>query len=209
MLKINFLGDSITEGALATKEENTFVFLAGKYLNADSRNYGISVTRIAIQQKPSLDPRADLYFASRVKNMKADADYVFVFGGTNDYGHGDAPFGKIGDKTPNTFCGAVDDLVNELLKYYKKKQIVFIPPLYRLNEDSPYGDGSKTLPGKTLEEYRQALMTIVNSYGIKIKDIKDEIGKAENNPYIADGLHPNDLGHQKIAELLSEYIKSL
>ena len=209
MLKINFLGDSITEGALASKEENTYVSLVGTLQHAETRNYGISATRIAIQHKPSSDPRADIYFASRVKNMKTDADYVFVMGGTNDYGHGDAPFGEIGDKTPDTFCGAVDDLINELLKYYKKEQIVFIPPLYRLNEDSPLGDGSKEVPGKTLEEYRQALVTIVQKYGIKVKDIKDDMGKAENNPLFGDGLHPSDLGHRKIAELLSEYIKTL
>ena len=56
--------------------------------------------------------------------MNHDADYVIVFGGTNDFGHGDAPFGEIGDKTPDTFCGAVDDLVNVLLRYYKKEQII-------------------------------------------------------------------------------------
>lgn len=209
MLKINVLGDSITEGALASKEENTFVCLLKDILNADVRNYGIGGSRIAKQQVPSVEPRYDLYFGSRVKDMKNDADYVIVFGGTNDYGHGDAPFGKFGDKTPDTFYGAVDYLINELLKYYKKDQIIFIPPIYRVNEESPYGDGFKKDALKTLQEYRLAMEEVINKYDIKILDIKDEIGKAENNPLIADGLHPNDLGHKKIAELISKYIKTL
>ena len=37
-------------------------------------------------------------------------------------------------------------------------------------------------------------------------DIKDKFGKAENNPLLADGLHPNDEGHRLIATLLADYI---
>lgn len=207
MLKINFLGDSITEGAMASKEENTYVYLVGKMTNSLTRNYGISGSRFAKQIIPSVEPRFDMFFASRVYNMDHLADYVFIFGGTNDYGHGDAPFGEFGDTTPDTFYGSIDYLVNELLKYFKKEQIVFIPPLYRLNENSRRGDGSKPDGSKTLQEYRDAMMEVLNKYDIKVLDLKDKMGKAENNPLLADGLHPNDEGHRYLAELISEYIK--
>ena len=209
MLKINFIGDSITEGALATKTENNFVSLLAKMSNSVVRNYGISATRIAKNIKPSFDPSFDQYFASRVDNMNHEADLVFVFGGTNDYGHGDAPLGKLGDKEPTTFYGAMDDLINKLLEYHKKEQIIFMLPIYRVNEDNPYGDGSKKVPGESLSRYREAMVEVLNIYQIKILDIKDEIGRAENNPLIADGLHPNDAGHYKIASLLNEYIRGL
>lgn len=39
-------------------------------------------------------------------------------------------------------------------------------------------------------------------------DLKDKMGVAKDNPYIADGLHPNDLGHRYLAELISEYIQN-
>ena len=206
---INVLGDSITEGVSASKEENTFVYLLGQMLHAETRNYGISGSRIAMQTKPSGEPSFDRYFASRVDQMKNDADFVLVFGGTNDYGHGDAPFGNIGDKTPNTFCGAVDDLINKLLHFYRKDQLIFLEPLYRFNENNVYGDGSKSVPSKTLEEYRYAIRTIAKNYGITVLDFKDKIGRAENNPLIADGLHPNDKGHHRLAELLADYFKAL
>ena len=207
MLKINFLGDSITEGAAASKVENTYVYLVGKMTNSLTRNYGIGGSRFAKQIKPSEEPRYDMYFASRVKDMDHSADLVFVFGGTNDYGHGDAPFGKMGDKTVDTFYGSIDYLVNELLKYYKKEQIIFIPPLYRLNEEDTRGEGGKPLGSKTLQEYRDAMIEVLKHYDIKVLDLKDKIGKPENNPLIADGLHPNDAGHHLLAELISEYIK--
>ena len=209
MLKINFLGDSITENCFASSVEKGFVYLVGQMTNSIVRNYGIGGTRIARQHQPSDEPRWDLDFPSRVDEMDHDADYVFVFGGTNDYGHGDAEFGQLGDKTVFTFYGAVDYLINKLLEHYKKEQIIFIIPLYRANEDSPYGDGRKKKPGHLLSEYRQAIYEVVGSYGIKILDIKDQMGKAEGNPLLCDGLHPNDAGHQKLAELISEYIKTL
>lgn len=207
MLKINFLGDSITEGAIASSQENTFVRLVGTMLNCKVNNYGISGSRIAKQKIPSIEPRYDLYFASRVAAMDADADFVFVFGGTNDYGHGDALMGKIDDKTPDTFYGAMNNLIDELEKKYEKNSIFFILPLYRINESNPYGEGTKTQPGCTLAEYRKAMTEVLEKRHIEVFDIKDIIGKAENNPLIYDGLHPNDEGHKKIAELVVNFIK--
>lgn len=207
-MKINFLGDSITEGWGASSPEKGFVTLVGNSLKCEVRNYGIGGTRLAIKEEPSLEPRFDLYYGERVKDMDKDADLVFVFGGTNDYGHGDAPFGEFGDKDPHTFYGAVDYLINQLLLYYKKEQIIFILPLYRLNEDNPYGDGSKLYPDKTLQEYREAIIRVLLKYSINILDIKDDIGKAEGNPLLADGLHPNDDGYRKIAALIVQYINN-
>ncbi len=208
MLKINFLGDSITEGSVASAYEKTYVYLVGKLRHCISRNYGIGGTRFAKQRKRSINPKYDRYFASRVDKMENDADFVFVFGGTNDYGHGDAPFGQIGDNTPDTFCGAIEDLIQKLLQYYKTEQIVFILPLYRENEDSPWGDGSRKTPCSPLSIYRETIARIVSTHGIRVCDIKDEIGKAEGNPLIADGLHPNDEGHEKIARLILSYIEA-
>ena len=207
MLKINFLGDSITEGIAASEPCKCYVELIAKLLDCEVRNYGISGTRIARQQKPSSNPLFDKYFASRASQMKNDADLVFIFGGTNDYGHGDAPLGKIDDKTPDTFCGALNNLVDELLKFYKKEQIKFVLPLYRVNEDDPNGEPGGTLCRGSLSVFREAMSEVLKQRNIAVFDIKDEIGRAENNPLLADGLHPNDLGHKKIAELIADFIK--
>ena len=211
MLKINFLGDSITCGEKATSPEKGFVNLVGKMLPAEVRNYGISGTRFARQRTPSEKSYYDLYFSSRVKDMNHDADLVFVFGGTNDYGHGDAPIGKMGDKTVDTFYGAVDELINELLKYYKKEQIIFIVPLYRYDELNPYGSRgtAKKVPGPTLPQYRSYMLEVLNKYEMNILDIKDQFGKAEGSDLFEDFVHPNDKGHQKLAELVVRFIKEI
>ena len=203
---INFLGDSITEGYSATSKDNCYVSLAGKILNCKVNNYGICGTRIARQSIPSFEPSFDLDYCSRAKDLDPNADFTIVFGGTNDYGHGDAPIGKLGDKTPFTFYGAVQCLIDELLKRFKKEQIIFLSPLYRFNENDPLGDGSRIKPTIPLQGYRDVLKEVVEKNDIKYFDVKDQFGKPEDTDLFSDGLHPNDKGHQKLAEILANYI---
>ena len=106
-LAINFLGDSITEGCGTSGPDKAFAHLLEEACQLSaSRNYGIGGTRIARQQTPSADPKIDRDFCLRASEMDENADVVVVFGGTNDFGHGDAPFGTLHDRTPVTFCGA-------------------------------------------------------------------------------------------------------
>lgn len=41
----------------------------------------------------------------RADEMDDDADIVIVFGGTNDYGHGDAPMENFESRTSKLFMG--------------------------------------------------------------------------------------------------------
>ena len=111
---INVLGDSITQGVGTTAPEHIYHAVMGRIVGAaEVRNFGVSGTRLARQYG------ADNYpwpFTERFKTMPDDADLVVVFGGTNDYGHGDAPFGAWGDTTPDTFVGACHYLFSELVK---------------------------------------------------------------------------------------------
>lgn len=206
---IEFLGDSITEGALASSEDKCLVSLVGQMLHAEVHNHGISGSRIARQRTPSAQPRFDLYFRPRVSGLDPNADFVFVFGGTNDYGHGDAPIGEPGDRTDDTFYGAFTLLVEELLKKYPKEKICFISILHRRNEDDPKGDGSVEKPTpRPLKDYVAIEEEIIRKNGLNYLDIRDKFGLVEGNPLFGDGLHPTDLGHQKLAEFVVSYIRS-
>ncbi len=66
-LTVNFLGDSITEGAgVSNIPENRYDNRLKKaYGLKATNNYGIGGTRIAHQEKPSEKPRYDLCFCGR------------------------------------------------------------------------------------------------------------------------------------------------
>lgn len=209
-LKVNFLGDSITEGHGTSDVSKTFHQLMGKNCGlAAARNYGISATRIARQQKPSEYPSADLDYCLRVSEMDADADLVLVFGGTNDYGHGDAPFGNFDDRTPNTFCGACHTLMRSLIERYPCSRIVIMTPLHRENEDNPSpGNG---LP---LRDYVMMIKRVAEFYSLPVIDLWGESGIQPcvgviKEKYCPDGLHPNDAGHEKLAKFITDQLRAL
>ena len=201
--KINFLGDSITEGAGASIYENCYVeVLKREFSLAEARNYGIGGTRLAKQRIPSAEPKFDRDFPSRVCEMDGDADLVVVFGGTNDHGHGDAPFGQDSDRTPDTFIGACHYLYASLKEKFSCP-IVVLTPLHRAEEDRA--------DGITLEDYVNQIRKIAPQYGLPVLDLYEN--SAINRDTLAaltgDGLHPNDEGHAILAREIGEYLLKL
>ena len=213
-MKINFLGDSITYGAGASKPEQNYVNQVGAMLHAEVRNYGVGGTRFARQSKLSESAIYDYDFQMRMglmATMDGDADFVFVFGGTNDYGHGDAEIGEKSDDNPYTFYGALNNVISFLIKKYGKEKICFLLPMPRYRQESPFGDKKQKL-GLPLAEYVQIIKERLTFYGIEWIDLfKGFMPVPQTNlgdEYTVDGLHPNDLGHQMIAERICDYLKS-
>ncbi len=210
-LTINFLGDSITEGACATAPELCYVERVGAKLGCEVNNCGVSGTRIAPQHQPSECTQFDKDFLQRAVQMP-DADLVFVFGGTNDYGHGDANFGTLTDTDADTFCGAFRTLVNYLINRYGKANICYILPLHRFNEDNPLGEGHRTNPTVSLKEYINAERTILQQLGVAFLDFENVLPHPQTNAptdFYQDGLHPTNKGHEFIAEQICEYVCSI
>lgn len=213
-IKMAVLGDSITEGVGVANLDNM-------YYNRIARECGIrelyvdgiSGSRIARQSVPSEKARHDIDFISRVDKIDADCDLVVVFGGTNDFGHGDAPIGTPDDNTPYTFWGACNTICEMLINRFPKAQIVFMGPLHRSVEDNPCGS-QKPAPVGTLYEYVEILKTVTRKYSIPFLDLLSVAGITPRVPvlkemYMPDGLHPNDAGHEKIAAKLKGFLQTL
>ena len=211
--KIAFLGDSITEGCAASSLENSFWGLVARDTGAISYGYGIGGTRIAPQRVPS-DPRADQDFISRVDGMIPDADVVVVFGGTNDFGHGDAPFGTRGDQTSETFCGALHVLFTKLYERYPAAQLVVMTPTHRLSETDSVMNEFGVRRSGNLRAYLQAIRDAAEDFAVPVLDLFRVSGIQPSVPalreaYMPDGLHPNDAGHAKIADKLIGFLQTL
>lgn len=209
-LKINFLGDSITQGVGTSAPEHMFWKVVEAKTGAICRGYGLSGTRIARQYNPTTyNPSFDLDFCMRAKEMDKDADLIVVFGGTNDFGHGDAPFGKFEDRTKDTFYGAVHELCTTLINLYPESEIVFITPLHRSDENMRMSTYKPLL-----KEYIDAMREILEYYSIPVLDLYSS-GKIQpsveilKNLYMPDGLHPSDKGNEIIANRLINFIKTL
>ena len=217
---VNFLGDSITEGkCMEDKLHLCYHQLVKENLGLKQANvYGIGGSRLAHQRRASANPRFDLCFAGRANTMDVNADMVVVYGGVNDWIHGDAPFGEIGDTTPDTFCGAVYFLMRFLCTTYKKKPIVFMTPARcYFRGISCYGVSTheyKQADAKPLLDYVNVIKETAKRFPVSVLDLYDGLGVDPNDEndyktYTADGLHFNEFGHAKIAEKLGEFLLNL
>lgn len=212
---INFLGDSITQGVGASSIENRFTdVLEREFGLKKANNYGISGSRIARQQVIT-DAPSDRDYCMRVSEMDENADAVVVFGGTNDFGHGQAPVGTPADRTPGTFYGACHYMMNELMNRFCGKPVLILTPLHRTDEDNPRGSGSyKPEAAAPLREYRRILMEVAEIYALPVLDLYAVSGIQPDNKtcmerLLPDGLHPSNEGHRLLAMKIGNYLKLL
>ena len=218
---IDFLGDSITEGyGVSDKENNRYDNILKRECELkEAYNYGIGGTRLAHQTKPSEKPRYDLCFCGRAYNLEPSADLIVVYGGVNDYLHGDAPVGKMGDKTPATFCGAVWWLMNFLKSTYKNKPIVFMTPARYCGKGVksdlvPHPHEGKLPDAQPLLFYVETIKETAKQFDIPVLDLYHNLGIDPHNPedcknLTIDGLHFNDEGHKIIASKLKAFLEAL
>ncbi len=218
---IDFLGDSITEGVgVSDRENNRYDHVLQRECNLKAvYNYGIGGTRLAHQSVPSEKARFDLCFCGRAYDLNPEADIVIVYGGVNDYLHGDAPFGKMGDRTPATFCGAVWFLMNFLKETYQRQTIVFMTPAHccpggHATDQLPSTDPHKRSDARAVVEYVDVILQTAKQFAIPVLDLYRTLGIDPNREedrlkYTADGLHFNDDGHRILAHCLKNFLEML
>ncbi|MBQ9859416.1 MAG: SGNH/GDSL hydrolase family protein [Clostridia bacterium] len=213
--KVLFLGDSITEGVGASCPENAYWQVFGRNTGAIVKGYGISGTRIAPQRTPEREGAESFaqYFGSRVESMDPEADVIVVFGGTNDFGHGDAPLGSMADREETSFYGSLHCLYRKLLAKYPTAEIVVMTPLHRGGEEAPINNfGLRNVTN--LHGYVQAIREVAEFYAIPVLDLYRMSGMTPEitelrDTYMPDWLHPSDAGAARIASRLEGFLKTL
>ena len=185
------LGDSITYGEKVSSQEKVYFSLLGTMLGAGKlNNYGLSGSAVAGNHP--------LRFVDRFRAMDPDADLIFVFGGTNDFGF-HTPLGAMGDTTVDTFYGGLNLMMCEMMQRYPKSQIVFLTPLRRLR------DTRKNRAGNVLAEYAQAIKEMGAFYDIPVIDLysaPEVCFLTDRYRYMKDGIHPNDAAQSILADYL-------
>ncbi len=205
---ITVLGDSITQGAGTSAPEHIYENVLGRMVGASRvDNFGVGGTRLATQIGPN-DAYPDT-FTMRYLRMPLDSDLVLVFGGTNDFGHGNAPFGEMTDRTPDTYCGACHYLFRGLIERYPTARIVIMTPLQRADQHIPSANS-----GRPLIDYVDTIIRIAAEYSLPVIDLYRTAGICPVIPchkelFMPDGLHPNDAGAYRVAERIAGFLAAL
>ncbi len=211
---INFLGDSITQGIGASDESKGYVaVLAKKYGLKKANNYGITGTRIARRSVLRPNEKEDRRFSTRVESMDAHADIIVVFGGTNDYGHGDAPLGTFYDRTEDTFYGTCHHLFLQLMGKYPGTPIIVLTPMQRNDENDITYKGPQNQPTRLID-YVNVVREVAEYYSLPVCDLWANLGicpvvESNRQAFCPDGCHPNDAGHALLAERIGNFLLAL
>jgi lysophospholipase L1-like esterase len=216
---IAVLGDSVAAGyGLAEPSEQCFISLVKNKLGmANAFNYGMPSTKVA-----TVTP-GDNSFTQRYAAMDNSADIILISNpGYNDYGNSlslngliAAPFGTMADRTDISFYGALHVLFSGLMAKYVGKTIVVCTALHRIAVFFAPGDDSVVNPetGKNLKQYVEAVREVAEYYGLPVLDFYKGLNNINPNiaalrtAYMPDGLHPNEEGHQIIANAICSYLE--
>ena len=182
--KWNAIGDSFT--ATPSRYINQTLHKTG--LGAVN-NYGISGCTMANVNASSV--------VNRYEDFAADADITTILIGTNDYGNSIA-IGTIDSTDDTEFYGAYKEVIEALLTANPAQRLILITPAFREMEIT-------NDKGHKLFDYADAIIALGKRYSLPVVDLFYESGinTLTLSTYLEDGLHPNPVGANRIADMLS------
>ena len=199
------VGDSITAGSGTTQ---IYYNILKDMLNFSSVT-GMGVAGSCVSTKSNYGT-SNSPLINRYTNIP-DKDLITIFMGTNDYGH-NTPMGTIADTTDVSFYGALNVIIPGILTAHPNSRLVWITPTHRDGFGSGFThDWVANGAGKTLEDYVNAIKDVCARYSVPVIDLFSISGlnpviAGIKSTYMPDGLHPNALGHQKIAVYMAKYL---
>lgn len=230
-----FLGDSITAGGQGSGDEQVTVQKVYHKIFANltgciNISLGAAGTCIANNTLNDLGPSR---FVTRATQQNlSGADYIVVWGGTNDFSYDCKPIGdlfveetitpdtyvgskrKIAVTDTDTFAGALHDLITTIRSHNATAPVVFLTPLNRIRYNTGRPASNETNQwGNWMDDFRDAIKKICAFYSIPVFDIGlcgelDAQNSTIRSTYFADGIHPNASGHKIIGTLLYHWFKA-
>lgn len=152
-------------------------------------------------------------------NTITTADLITVFGGTNDYGTGKQS-GTIDSTDTTTIYGALHHICQRMINYHPNAKYALFTPLRRSNNWASStgvikdGRGISGASGLTLENIADIVLEVGEYYSIPVLDLLRKSGiepsfTTHKDLYMPDGLHPNSTGHERISNVVAEFLRTL
>jgi lysophospholipase L1-like esterase len=163
-------------------------------------------------------------FLAQAGNIASDSDYITLMGSINDVDR--LPFGTIYDVGDTTWCGRVNKTIQYILTNHWNKKIGIITPIPSFENYALVEKPSVDTDLCNLYKIANGLKEIAQLYSLPVLDLYSgsnlkpwiqghndmyfkQDGNGSDPVAIADGIHPNSLGQEVIANSIEEFLLSL
>ena len=135
------------------------------------------------------------------------SDYAFIFAvGTNDTVHRS---GEEHISDSDRYFIQLGQLIELAAKYSSKIAFVNLLPVNeKLTNPLPSSSTGKCFTNDRIEEFNQKLELFCNEKNVNLIDVRSEYLGRDYNDLFADGLHPNDDGHEIIYNIVKTVLDS-
>lgn len=160
-------------------------------------------------------PNSMMEVLRRTQGQRAPADLILIWHGTNDWYWG-TPLGTPGDRTEDTFWGAVTSAVTRLRTENPDALLVWVTPVYR--RECPDGatepgdaDEIPNRAGHCLWEYTRVLRQAADRLHFPLVEMGRDSGICAQNAdrLLEDNVHPNRAGYRPISRVLCRELSRL
>lgn len=199
-------GDSITDIYQDQSITKYSQLLNLKFKLKKVNNYGISSSCLADDSGSSA--------VSGIRNIinhsddNKNSDVITLCFGTNDWYYG-VELGTITDTNTDTYWGAFNTAISQIRNDNPYAEIIVLSPIWRTDVYNNGGSGTapyyKNKSGVTLAQYVEEIEKMCSANSVRFVDLYSNSGIRPQTVslYTSDGLHPNQQGHIRIANLLS------
>ena len=204
--KVCILGDSIAYGIGATdRTTDSWVALLQKYTKSKITN--LAITGASLQYRSGAESEAKSVYTLSTETDFTPYDYVIISAGTNDIL---ANIGEPSDNISTTACGALNLIIQNILTSNPYCQILFFGPMFRnrFNQGDGHNSDDYDFNGKWVIDLADKLQETAEKNHIPNKNLYRtfELNKYNANILLSDGLHPNNLGYERLYEVINDFI---
>lgn len=173
------IGDSITFGTGSSTFDKSYIMLTRTELLKNSKKHELVNSAVSGQRSDTL---INLH---KARGGKCDADLITIMAGTNDAGQ---------DISTSVYKTNLGLLVDEVKKnsVIGQCKIVLLTVPWRGDKDIP--------------SYNAIVQQVAAEKNLPVCDIYPAFN---SNADLTDGVHPNDSGHSKIANILAPFLNGL
>ncbi|OPH48178.1 hypothetical protein BC351_38530 [Paenibacillus ferrarius] len=142
------------------------------------------------------------------KTIDASLDCITIFAGVNDF-RLDKPIGQVGTADIYTYYGAYTSLIEHILTTNPRCRLSLWTPLQR--DKDGYDIFTVNAAGHRLLDYVEAALQLGQLYALPVLNLYAQSGlnKLTLPCFTSDGLHPNEAGHRRIADMAIPFLAGL